>query len=332
MSTSSDAAAAFSFGFLPPVTEKLTRGNYNMWLAQVTSTLQGAQLWSFTKPSAKPPSEFLEADAAAVAAGKKVDPEINPEYERWFAKDSQVRSYLFSFLSKDVFSQVATKTTTADLWAAIQALQASQSRARVISTRMALTTATKGSSTVAEYFTKMKGLTDDMVSAGKKLEDDEIVSYILTGLGEDFEFVVSAVSARVEPISLQDLHAQLVSYEQRPEIRDGAARSSTNVAAKGGHGGGNNNYNNNRGGRGAGGHGGFGRGRGGGRNGGEPGHNFLQGVFWQIYGKEGHMGHRCFKRFDATFTGPPQKSVSSATTPSYGVDTNWIWIQAPQIT
>ena len=32
---------------------------------------------------------------------------------------------------------------------------------------------------------------------------------------------------------------------------------------------------------------------------------------------------RCFKRFDATFTGPPQKSASSATTAPYGVDTNW---------
>ena len=33
---------------------------------------------------------------------------------------------------------------------------------------------------------------------------------------------------------------------------------------------------------------------------------------------------RCFKRFDATFTGTPQKSASSASTSSsYGVDTNW---------
>jgi len=118
MATSSDAAVPFSFGLLPPVTEKLTRGNYTMWLAQVTATLQGARLWSFTKSTSKPPPEFLAVDPA----GKKTDPEPNPEHEEWFAKDSQVRSYLFSSLSKDVFSQVATSTTAADLWAAIQAL------------------------------------------------------------------------------------------------------------------------------------------------------------------------------------------------------------------
>lgn len=31
---------------------------------------------------------------------------------------------------------------------------------------------------------------------------------------------------------------------------------------------------------------------------------------------------QCFKRFDASFIGPPEKSASSAVT-SYGVDMNW---------
>jgi hypothetical protein len=31
---------------------------------------------------------------------------------------------------------------------------------------------------------------------------------------------------------------------------------------------------------------------------------------------------RCFKRFDASFTGPPQKSAALVTS-LYGVDTNW---------
>ena len=97
-----------------------------MWLAQVSATLQGAQLWGYTKPTSKPPPEFLPEDAATVAAAtaadKQIAPAVNPKYEKWFAQDSQVRGYLFSSLSKDVFSQVASSTTTADLWAAIQGL------------------------------------------------------------------------------------------------------------------------------------------------------------------------------------------------------------------
>jgi len=57
---------------------------------------------------------------------------------------------------------------------------ASQSRAQLITTRMALATASKGALTMSEYFTKKKGLADDMVSVGKKLEDDELISYILS--------------------------------------------------------------------------------------------------------------------------------------------------------
>jgi hypothetical protein len=106
----------------------------------------------------------------------------NPDYAKWVSQDQQVVSYLFSSLSKEVFAQFSSSKTAVELWTAIQALHASESRARVISTRMALATATKGLSTVAEYFVKMKGLADEMASVGRKLEDEELVSYILTGL------------------------------------------------------------------------------------------------------------------------------------------------------
>jgi histone deacetylase 1/2 len=102
------------------------------------------------------------------------------------------------------------------------------------------------------------------------------------------------------------------------ELRGGGNNNpSANMAAKGGRG------NNNTRGRGGGGRGGFGRGfQKGGRGGGGRSSNFLQGVFCQLCGKEGHLVIKCYKRFDTTFTGPPQKSASSATA-SYGIDTNW---------
>ncbi|XP_021303151.1 uncharacterized protein LOC110430216 [Sorghum bicolor] len=184
---------------------------------------------------------------------------------------------------------------------------------------MALTTASKGTSTMAEYFTKIKNLADEMASAGRKLEDEEIVSYVLTGLREDFDFVVSAVTARVEPISVHELYAQLLSHEQRKEARDGGSNFSVNTATKGGRGGGSHNFN--RGGRGN--RCGFNRGKPGRGGGGGRGSNFQPGVFCQVCEKEGHSAFRCYKRFDQNFTPASQKSASSATTSSYGIDTNW---------
>jgi hypothetical protein len=78
--------------------------------------------------------------------------------------------------------QVVPAATTREAWEEIDNYFASQSRACVISTRMALSTVQKGNSTVAEYFAKMKTLADEMASTGKPLEDEELVSYILAGV------------------------------------------------------------------------------------------------------------------------------------------------------
>ena len=129
------------------------------------------------------------------------------------AKDQQVLSYLLMSLSHEMLSQVSTAKTAAAAWTTIQGMYTSQSLARLISTRMALATASKGESWISEYFMKMKSLADEMASTGRRLEDEELVSYILTGLDLDFIPVVSAVAARVEPISVGELYTQFVSFE-----------------------------------------------------------------------------------------------------------------------
>jgi hypothetical protein len=90
-----------------------------------------------------------------------------------------------------------------------------------------------------DYFNKIKSLADDMAAAGKKLEDEEVASYVLTGLDSDYDPVVSIVGGRVEPLSLGELFTQLVSWEQRLDMaHDGdGSGSSANSATRGGRGG-----------------------------------------------------------------------------------------------
>ena len=275
---------------------------------------EGAECWGYISPSAKPPSEFL------AQTDPNADPTPNPAYGKWTAKDQQVLSYLFSSLSPEIFTQLSTNTTAATLWAAIQGQHASQSRARVISTCMALATATKGSSSVAEYYTKMKGLADEMASAGRKLDDEELVSYILTGLDIDYESVVTVVAARVETITVPELYAQLAAHEQWVALHDATSQSSANMADRGGRGGGSHTNSRGRGGR-----GGSERGPKVGRGNGTKGRgrNFEAGVFCQVCGLEGHPAYRCWNRYDSNYNGPPQKTAAAATSSSYGVVTNW---------
>jgi len=200
-------------------------------------------------------------------------------------------------------------------------MTASQSRGRIINTRMTLATSQKGTSTIPDYFNKMKSLADDMAAAGKKLEDEELASYILAGLDSDYDLIVSTIGARVEPISLGELYTQLISWEQRLDLtHGGGSRSFANTATRGvrggfNRGGGRGRYNR-------------GRGRGNNGNGGRPqyrNNNNGDRPTCQLCGKEGHLEVRCQKRFDSSFHGNAdhqQRSASSAQM-SYGVDTNW---------
>jgi hypothetical protein len=60
----------------------------------------------------------------------------------------------------------------------------------------------------------MKTFGDDMAIAGKKLDDEDLVGYILTELDNDFDPVISTVSARVELISVSELYVQLIYHDR----------------------------------------------------------------------------------------------------------------------
>jgi hypothetical protein len=90
----------------------------------------------------------------------------------------------------------------------------------------------------------MKTLADEMASARKKLDDEELCSYILAGLDAEYNSLVSSIAARSEPITLGELYFQLLSFENCLELqKDGQSMSSVNNASRGrgtfskGHGG-----------------------------------------------------------------------------------------------
>nr|CAD1824304.1 unnamed protein product [Ananas comosus var. bracteatus] len=242
-----------------PVQEKLAKNNHATWKAQVLATIRGARLEGYlTGKAVKPPVQIDGKDGDKII---KVD---NPLYEDWLAADQQVLSYLLASVSKEVLAQVAAKQSAAEVWTAIEVMFASKTRARAVNTRLALATAQKGNMTVTEYVGKMRALGDEMAAAGRPLEDDELVEYILTGLDEEYDPVVSSVIGRSDAISVSELYSQMLAFETRLSLRNSGGHSSgssANVAnqrgrggfgrsGRGGRGGRFNNAPANRGGRG----------------------------------------------------------------------------------
>jgi hypothetical protein len=157
----------------------------------------------------------------------------NPEFTVFVSKQQQVLNFLLSSLSKEILEYVAEYPTHGKVWKNMLATVSTQSRAHVINMHMAQSTSRKGNLSIAQYVAKMKALADDMASAGKKINEEELVGYILAVLDSDYDGVISAVVAPVESISVSELYGQLTYHGQRQELRGGRDYPSSNIALRG---------------------------------------------------------------------------------------------------
>jgi hypothetical protein len=80
---------------------------------------------------------------------------------------------------------------------------------------MELTITKKCDLSVDDYFRKVKSLTSKMVAADAPLHDDEVVGYLLAGLNVDYDTFVTSVTTKREPLTLDVVYSDLVSYETR---------------------------------------------------------------------------------------------------------------------
>jgi hypothetical protein len=156
---------------------------------------------------------------------------LNPTYQEWYVTHQQVLAYLLLSLSREIMGQVAICTTAASVWSIIGGMYTSGTRARSVNTHIALTTMKKGNDSIAEYVNKARTLADEMVLAGKKIDDEELISYILTGLDFKYNSVVSALVARPDAIMFGEVYSQLMSYEQHIERQQQAKNYQAYVNA-----------------------------------------------------------------------------------------------------
>lgn len=328
------------------ITEKLARDNFLVWKAQVLPHVRVAGLMGYLDGTMAEPPAVLTTETD-VAGKKEISSTPNPAHVLWYTQDQQVLTFLLASLSRDVLLQVHSLASATGVWTVIQQMFASHSRARHIQLSGQLSNTKKGDSPVAIYFTKMKGFADEMAAAGKPIDDDELVSYILQGLDSDYNPYVAALSSRPEAdqkIGLTELFSLLNTAEARIDAQNGSNTNSfsINLASKGGS---RNNNDARSSGHGGGNSGAAYHGAGGGffPNAAAPPPSGGRDETCQICKRRGHAAWRCFKRYDKNFNPPPKRqgggggnsgggggnsgggNTKSANTVSaaYGVDTNW---------
>jgi hypothetical protein len=99
-------------------------------------------------------------------------------------------------MTKESLSEVRACRTVAETWTVIEGNFTSATRARTVNSRIALATTKKGELSIADYIAKMHSLRDELAIASKPLDDDDLISYILSGLDFDYNSVVTMLVAK----------------------------------------------------------------------------------------------------------------------------------------
>jgi hypothetical protein len=208
----------------------LTRENVLVWKALVIPALRGACALDLVEGRDQAPTETLEVEDA----NKQKTTITNPAYAAWIARDQQVLRWLVNALSPDVLAHVVELESSAETWTAINTHISASSKSRVQHLRTALVETKKGDMTADKFFSKMKAIAQELAAAGKPVDDDELVWYVLKNLGGTYNNLITAVRANPNT-TLSDLFSQVQAFDRMHKIDEpDTFTSSDSLARRGG--------------------------------------------------------------------------------------------------
>ena len=121
---------------------------------------------------------------------------VNQEYLTWTQSDHFLLSWILSSITENMLAHVIHCSTSFGVWELLEQLFFTKSKARLRHLRFFLQTTKKGSLTIEDDILKMKSLAHELMIAGQVIPDDEIVLYILGGLGSEYESVVVNLTSK----------------------------------------------------------------------------------------------------------------------------------------
>ncbi|XP_031283994.1 uncharacterized protein LOC116142726 [Pistacia vera] len=128
--------------------------------------------------------------------------------------------------------------TAYEIWNILELHFQSTSKARTLHLQNLLQTTKKDAYTVSEYVLKMSKLGDELIASGMNITDEELLLYILDGLGPKYDVVVANLTSNNSQTTLQEAQFLLHKHEIRLERQHSSFTSfhdqmaSTLVASK----------------------------------------------------------------------------------------------------
>uniref|UniRef100_A0A2N9FJE8 CCHC-type domain-containing protein n=1 Tax=Fagus sylvatica TaxID=28930 RepID=A0A2N9FJE8_FAGSY len=124
--------------------------------------------------------------------------------------DQLILSALISSLSENILAHVVKCSTSRDVWLTLERMFTSHTCARIM----------------------FMNLADTLAVVDHPLNDVEMISFLLAGLGSEYDSFVTSVNTHVEPLSLEDLASQImvaVVVDSPPHLKQVATLLQANA-------------------------------------------------------------------------------------------------------
>jgi hypothetical protein len=205
------------------ISEKLTQENYLLWQFLMVPFLEGQNLFGYVDGTLSQPPKLIPDNTSGLLV-------TNPAYLPWYHQDRMIFSAIISTLSMETLPHVISLSSSREVWITLETLFAAQSQSRILQLKQQLSKLKKGAQSVSAYFRKAQGFVNLLAAIGKLIDNSELISHILAGLGVDYDPLVTSVTTRQDSIPITNLYGYMLSYEQRLETHKSALELNMSTA------------------------------------------------------------------------------------------------------
>ncbi|KAH0650606.1 hypothetical protein KY285_030696 [Solanum tuberosum] len=182
---------------------KLTSSNFLLWKTQFLPMVRGCGLGHHIDGSQVIPGQFL------------FDDQPNPNYHVWVRADQLVLSWIVASVSEGILPQLVGTETAQTAWNKLVAAYASGSRPQIRELKTQLHTLQRDNTSIESYVQRAKGIADKLAALQHPVTNDDLVKFVLTGLGPAYRPFTRSLESRQEDISFDALYGLLLNEERQ---------------------------------------------------------------------------------------------------------------------
>ncbi|KAI3712838.1 hypothetical protein L1987_71405 [Smallanthus sonchifolius] len=212
------------------VNESLTDNNFNDWIQEMMNFLFAKNKIGFVDGSIKKPDK------------------TDKKYMNWMRCDAMIKGWLTTAMEKEIRASVKYANTAAEIWKDLYERFGKESAPRTYEIKQSITMTRQEGSTVSGYFTKLRGLWDEIdtmlpvprcecegcsCDIGKKLmelKEKERLYEFLMGLNADFTVIRTQILAMKPTPTLGAAYHLVAEDEQQRNIAAGKKTTPESMA------------------------------------------------------------------------------------------------------